>query len=596
MLNAAGTILTYTDIDGDLVKITFTGGARMEPGDFVFSTGSVNGNITTPQALTKIDLTDQTGAGFTLTAAAQKIGTAVRGNSFANIDFIDGSDTNLGTIKVDGDVVRLSAGTGAVGTVGLKSFTAHSMGVALAGYQSSILYNVASFTVKTVVQNVYLTLHGDVKSITVGGDIVERSSTALAGFRVNGDAGTIKVGGSLFGDGGTSANLDVTGDVGSLIIGGSIIGSRRDLVNTAQVLVAGHVKSLTVGGDLQAQSGDGGGSIHLGSAGTIKIGGSLYGGESSRSNLRVGDGADSVSIRGSIIGGSASLGGFKQVSISNPVKTFTVGGDVRGGEGHSTGSIFLRSIGTLKIGGSLIGSDETDGTGEIVIADDAKSIAIAGSIIGGSASSSAEHNGRIAVSGNLGTLTLGRDFVAGTKINSGANLFQSSEISVIGTIGSIAIGGGIRGNETHFVKILAGGGGENAAITAIKTLNVKGSVLFGSVVAGHSHSTGVNTDAGLGSVTIGGNLIGSYINWGNTAGADFIPGNSDDTNVSTVATFTSLKVGGYIAGIPGNSTTFWVYGSILKKATIGKVTYLQPQLDNGGSDAIGSFGVISVIR
>src|SRR4051812_17122125 len=89
-LNAAGTLLTYTDLDGDLVKVTFTKAAMTE-GDIGFSTGMANDGVDPPRNLDPPDLTGKIGASFTLTPPPK----AGQGDSHANIGTITGLDTDL---------------------------------------------------------------------------------------------------------------------------------------------------------------------------------------------------------------------------------------------------------------------------------------------------------------------------------------------------------------------------------------------------------------------------------------------------------------------------------------------------------------------
>jgi hypothetical protein len=124
----AGNVLTYTDIDGDRVTATFTH-AAMAPGDFVFSTGGVDGTTGTPQALDTVNLVGKAGAGFQLTAAPRKVGGLPAGDGHANVRLVNGDNTDLGTVSVDGNVSFVFAGSGAAGTVGLKSLTAMSLGL-----------------------------------------------------------------------------------------------------------------------------------------------------------------------------------------------------------------------------------------------------------------------------------------------------------------------------------------------------------------------------------------------------------------------------------------------------------------------------------
>lgn len=122
-INAAGNVLTYTDIDGDLVKITFTK-IKVTAGNFMFSTGTATDGVDTPRTLDKINLIGANGAGFTLTATPK----GGKGDSHANVGLIEASNTNLGSVSVDGDVNQITIGNFLDSAVGINSFTALSKG------------------------------------------------------------------------------------------------------------------------------------------------------------------------------------------------------------------------------------------------------------------------------------------------------------------------------------------------------------------------------------------------------------------------------------------------------------------------------------
>jgi hypothetical protein len=510
-----GNVLTYTDADGDAVKVTFSK-SGVTAADLIFSVGAVDGTTSTRQELTSIDLTGLTGMGFTLTATP-KLGA---GDSFGNIGSIIAPNTDLGTIKVDGDVLSIIAGTGDAGTVGLKSFTAHSMG--LASSKTSDLKNVASFTVKTDVADSILNFTGGVKNLSIGGNLIETFSGGIA-------------------------RLDITGDVGKFKIGGSVI----------------------------ARDGGGGPSISI-----------------------VGNTVGSVTIGGSIVGGSTNVaGGSAQVFLNADVKTVTIGKDLRGGGGDGGGSISIGNVGTLKIGGSVVAADNASNNGAVRIAEDASSITIGGSLIGGNVTdlSTISNNGIVAVGGKLGSLKVGGDFDGGGVIGVAGSLTSSSAISAVGTIGSVTIGGSIIGDASAFAYIAAGAAGTTGAVDAIKSVTVKGGALYASILAGYDYLGNVqNIDSGFGTIKIGGNLSGSNITLGSGKGADSIAGNEDDAGISTIAKLKSVKIGGAFTGIAGDDTFYRIYGPDVKKLTIGKVTYNQSQLNTEiRFDSIGTAIAIS---
>jgi hypothetical protein len=468
-LNAAGTFLTYTDIDGDFVKVTFTG-AKMDPSDFTFAGGFRPGDITTPQSLDLVGLAGKTGAGFTLTATPK----AGKGDSHANIASIDAALTNVGTIKVDGDVVLFSAGTGAAGTVGVKSFTVFSMGQSTTSNFSNTLANVGSFTVKTDVSNLVLTFTGGVKSLFIGGNLQELGN-ASAKLKITGDVGSLKIGGSVIGRNGGDANISMGGKVGTFSIGGSVIGGDAD--SPSFQILAGDVKTFSLGGDLRGGRGTHGGNVALGNVGTLRIGGSIVAADNVSSNgLLTLSEARSITIGGSILGGDATSGSVNDngaLEVLGSIGTLKLGHDLIGGrESGGTlddnGSItVLGTVGKMTIGGSVIG-DSTHATyisvggGTVTTALAAiKTLTIKGSLVhtrllagytfGSIAKNLDSGFGSISIGGDLAASFIyagcgvGGDSIAGTS--------DDNAVSAVATIGSVKVGGafrGIAGDSTSF--------------------------------------------------------------------------------------------------------------------------------------------------
>lgn len=481
-----GNVLTYTDLDGDLVKVTFTK-AAMVAGDFTFSTGTANDGLDTPRSLDSIDMNGQRGGGFILTATPH----GGKGDSHANLGTIMANLTDLGTVKVDGDVAKVLAGSGDPGAVGLKSFTALSMGKNSQISTTSTISNAGTFTVKTDLINSAIDFYGGVKAVSIGGNI------------------------EAVGSGGYS-EIFVSGNLGTLTIGGSILTSS----------------------EVQIRDGT--------SAGTIKIGGSLDG---------------------------------SQIRVEQPLKSLTIRGDVLGRAGKSYSGVIrlFDGVGSIKIGGSLLGADNTSYNG-FVETTTAGSITIGGSVRSGTftLNDTFGANGVIAAD-KVGTLAIGGDLIADVN-TSGHTTFATGGINIDGTVGTLTIGGSILGDATNRVLISAGANGTTGPVNAIKTLTVKHSVRYGSLLAGYNGGAARNLESGFGSITVGGEFRGSFITAGSDKGSDGIPGNTDDHTVNTTATVGSVKIGGAFTGIAGSSLTYYIFAPIVKKVAIGKAIYTHDQL------------------
>ncbi len=174
-----------------------------------------------------------------------------------------------------------------------------------------------------------------------------------------------------------------------------------------------------------------------------------------------------------------------------------------------------------------------------------------------------------------------------------------SVISVAGVLGSFSVGGSILGEADHVARILVGGAGAAPGAAALKSMTVKHSVIRAAIASGFTSSAGadsaVNPQAGLGSITIGGDLSGSYIVSGGTLSTDGHIGTLDDGLVAGgKAGIASLKVAGALTGLVNDSAQYQVYSRNIQKVTIGKATYTYAQLraDSPNFDAIGHAAII----
>jgi|GEM_PF-3301196 len=551
-INAAGTVLTYTDIDGDLVKITFTK-VKVTDANFTFSTGTATDGVDTARTLDKINLIGAAGAGFTLTATPK----GGKGDSHANIGEIDALATNLGTVSVDGDVNRVTAGSIADTVVGIKSFTALSMG--RTNFTSAPVFSevksAGSFVVKNAATDVRLTFLGNVQTLSIGGnfgDLIANGSD----INIAGNVGTLKIGGSVLARDTSHGSIKIGGTTGSFTLGGSLFGATSGSVTDFQVDLGTSAKTITIGGDLQGKAAQGGGSLLVGSAGTIKIGGSLHGGVGTN---------------------TASL------VVLTAAKSLSIGGDVRGFAGANTnqglngGSIVVDTIGSVRIGGSMIGTAAAGGSGSYT-GGSVGSFTIGHNLISNTPTGNFL-DGVILLSGNLGSLKIGGDIIVGSPSSTN----YEPVISVGGVIGSMSVGGSILGSTNHPATILAGGLGAAEGAAAIKSLSVKHDVRLASIVASYRWSTGsfltANTGTGIGKVTIGGDLVASQVMAGTTPSSDGIPGTQDDGFVAgSLARIDKVKIGGAFTGYPGSTTTFfYIQAPYVKAVSIGKVTYTHDQ-------------------
>jgi hypothetical protein len=548
-----GKSMTYTDVDGDLVKVTITKGTLAEA-DFTFN--NAFGTAGSQQLQVVNFGADLDKAGTNLIFTVVRKGT---GDGFAHVGAITATGVDLGVVTVKGDLGKVVSGDADATSVGLVALTVQSL-----GEQGN--------TTQGGVGSITSAIDGGVKSILVKGNV--------AGAEFN-----------VFRAGATVGS----GTLGSIFVGGSIIGGSTGF--TGQIFTADHLLKATVKGDLRGGSGNASGQLSIGGkANSIFIGGSVLGGaggvmgdffNGSGGIITGRNGTDSpttsIFIGGEVVGGAGFASGSIQSGISaesGPVKSIIIKGSVQSGSGGQSGRIFVTdSVGTLTIGGSLLGGSgnfnvNEDGRGQIFIEGSIKTLKVVGDIRGGTGIS----GGRIALqNGSVGSFTVGGSMVAGTGEN-GVGLeaenigpvkigrdvdgraFTTGTIPGIsartGNLASITIGGSMfsanisAGQQMGPVTIkgsVVGEFGDAARISAlgqtvqsakadvaIKSIKIGGNVQFVQIFAGFDLNSGapaINPDAQIGPVTVGGDWLASSIVAGVVVGADSKFGTLDDVKI-----------------------------------------------------------------
>jgi hypothetical protein len=259
------------------------------------------------------------------------------------------------------------------------------------------------------------------------------------------------------------------------------------------------------------------------------------------------------------------------LEFGTSAKSISIGGDLLG-TGSFGGSLHVGTASSVVIGGSMVGLAGTFGSGRFS-ADSVGSITIGHDLR--SNTTSAGSNGTIVLNGSLGALKIGGSIIIGDS----GGTSNDPVVSVVGGIGSIRVGGSITGWSERPASITATGLAVAAGTPAIKSLVVKHAVERAKIVTGYSASVAVNTDAGIGSIAIGGYLTGTQIDIGSSIGGDGTAGTADDGLIPTsLARLDSIKIGGTLTGIGGDSTTYYVQAPVIKRATIGKAVLSGAQL------------------
>ncbi|WP_020471135.1 S53 family peptidase [Zavarzinella formosa] len=331
---------SYIEPDGDKVTVTFT-----KPILTAANVGTIVSAAkvgTSGYQLQAINLSGLTAAaGTNITVAAKR--TLANSDGLATVGLIDASGIDLGTVTVGGDLGKILAGDTTTKTAGIGALSVASLGRIGTNSQAAG-------------GNLSSAVTGALKTLTVKTDIATGASLNVSGATsADGYLTTLTVSGNLNG------SLTLSGKLGTANILGDLKGS---------VFTSDSVTTLHVAGSLNGQNNFGSIQV-LGNATTISIGGSIIGGSG-------------VSFAGAI-------------KVSGNLTTLTVGRDIIGGSAtaasqnvSNSGSVAVGGhLGTVTVGGSLIAgssngytSDTLTGTGSIESNTDIGSLTIKGDVIG----------------------------------------------------------------------------------------------------------------------------------------------------------------------------------------------------------------------
>lgn len=502
------TSATYTDVDGDVVTV------KVSAGDL---TKAVFTGVAVTAGHDQLQTLDLTGAGAvgdkaTLTFSVKK---ATTGNGLANVGYINATGHDLGAVTVKGDLGQIDAGDATVlASLGIKSLAVNSMGHLNTdtqdatdthfGLESDIIGGLGSLTVTHDVQDAFINV------------------TAL-GTPASGTIGTVKIGGSLIGH---AAN------------------------DSGEIQSSGKMGAVTITEDLRGGSGSRTGMLNSGSdLGAVSIGGSIIGGSLASAN----------SLSGAIL----SVGNITSIKVAHDV-VFGSGsksGYIQAGDFSITNNP-LGKLGSLTIGGSLIGNATTGGTVES--ANNIGPIKIGGSVVGGLINSAKD----------IGTVSVGGSLLAGSTYSSGV-------ISCGGNMGMVSIGHDIQGTSVLFSGLLF-------SVGNIAGVKVGGSILGGgaNIADGVSDSGGILANGNIGAVSVGHDIIGGKNSTTTQVidGKNVFPQDLTDTGfVEAGGRITSVTVGGsIIAGVNYGTGTTEFSGAIIAGDDLGALTVKGSILGSAG--------------
>ncbi len=566
-IDAAGITLGKVSIPGDVgqfeVGDTSTAGGQAIKSLFVGSIGAF-GTDTGASADLQTNIFGSIGA--------MTVATDMHGKFVVNGSTMDGKTGGIGSLTVGGSVIGDADYTGWFQvTGGIKSLKVGGdlSGDGISSGRIQCIYGgVGSVFIGgsllggSGANSGQLTANGaiPVSSLVVKGSLIGGAGDYSGSIDINSGIKKTLVGGDFVGGAGLKSGHIYNGDVGTILVRGSLIGGAGQ--DSGEV--EGIFKTVTVMGNVTGGAGQySGGVYHYDTTvkADVKITGDVTGGTGSNSGA-VGYTTSSYSYGSIVIGGSLIGSGYTGAGsiVVDSFNSITIGGSVKGGTGSKllSGSILAGdNSGTISIGGNLEGGTK-DYCGVIDVNGSLKSVTIGGSILGGSGS------GKLA----------------------GAVLANT-------TLGSLTVGGDVRGDSSHLVYIAANGLGANLPTSkttdlAIGKISIGGTSLYGNFLAGYldndnGNITGMNGDASIGAVSVGRDWICSTASAGFDAGTDGYfgtDGMNDDFKITSasgrnlISMISSIVIKGQVRGTYGTTGDSYALQAVkLGVLKIGNIDY-----------------------
>jgi hypothetical protein len=295
----------------------------------------------------------------------------------------------------------------------------------------------------------------------------------------------------------------------------------------------------------------------------------------------------SLSVKSDFVGVRINV--TADTSANARIGTVTVGGSLLGvGTDFESGAIFAEGdIGTVTIGGDVIGADGPDSGRIHSDQGTVGRVTIGGSLIGGAG----ENSGSISSARTLGQVRVAGDVRGGPGTLSGV-IFGSADV------GPVRIGGDLRGGD-----------GENSGQVWSDVGKLAGVTVAGSLVGGAGVSSARIEGVGdLGPVKIGGDVRGGSARYSGqigsgrgriasvTVGGSFVGG--DDESAGWIAANTSLgpvKIGHDVQGGAGRtSAQILCYGGRVAGVTVGGSVRSGTGLRSGSIIAQADLGPVVV--
>jgi hypothetical protein len=345
---APAAVVTYTDIDGDIVKITASKGP-LDAADLTFLGGGTSGQLAT------LNLTDP---GFDGARIIFSVTKKPGGDGLAHVGLINAAGVDLDRVVVKGDLGAIGAGDAtAANDPGLNLLQVRSMGTLGLATQGGTGSSVSE-------------IHGRLGALKVAGDFTGVSLVVSGG--VDGQIGSVFIAGDLIGGSGNlfenGGVIACDGALGSVHINGDLVGGSGS--ETGAIFTSGRIGNVFLRGNLIGGAGEGSGRIEsFTGIGNVLIGHNVIGGTGSSSGaIFCGGDIGNIRVNGDLIGGRAA--GFGSLEKSGAIisdgriNSVTLAGSLVAGS--ESGLLVLASrcgaiiagddIGPVKIAGSIVGS------------------------------------------------------------------------------------------------------------------------------------------------------------------------------------------------------------------------------------------------
>jgi len=313
------------------------------------------------------------------------------------------------------------------------------------------------------------------------------------------------------------------------------------------------IKSLTVNsiGRYEGENGTLETSSINGSISKLAIKGDMDG-----TFLDVSENIGSISIGGSLIGGSGTLTDDGDIFAGGNIGKVSIRRDVTGGSGEYDGIVAAYlDMGAVAIGGSVYG-----GSGEYSASigggTNTTSVAVGGSVIGGVGEYSGDIYAAFHANGTLGKVTLGGSLIGGAGEGSGMIGYSEGGGGFNVSVTTVVIGRDIVAGGALFTGDVYADGG------TIGSLTLKGSLIGGT--NSNSDNSGLIVASGTqqsGVISIGGSIYGGEVGFVNGSVDRIIIGGSvygGDADASGIVlsgeTIGLLEIRGDVIGGAGPSS------------------------------------------